>query len=66
VAFLGQRAGAVSAQERRPAADHRAMTPVIAHVGHWYHSLLYLAPLLVLVGIAGSSMLRGTPEDAQD
>ena len=42
------------------------MTPVIAHVGHWYHSLLYLAPLLVLVGIAGSSMLRGTPEDAQD
>jgi hypothetical protein len=22
--------------------------PVLAHVGHWYHALLYLAPVLVL------------------
>ena len=42
------------------------MTPVIAHLGHWYHSLLYLAPLLVLVVLAVSSMLRGTSEDALD
>ena len=42
------------------------MTPVIAHIGHWYHSLLYLAPLLVLVVLALSSLLRGTPEDGLD
>jgi hypothetical protein len=28
------------------------MTFVIAHAGHWYHSLLYLAPLAVLAGLA--------------
>jgi hypothetical protein len=42
------------------------MTPVIAHVGHWYHSLLYLAPLLVLVVLALGSLLRGAPEDSLD
>jgi cytochrome c-type biogenesis protein CcmH/NrfF len=25
------------------------MPLVLAHVGHWYHALLYLAPVLVLV-----------------
>ena len=42
------------------------MTPVLAHFGHWYHSLLYLAPLLVLAVLALGSLLRGTPEDALD
>lgn len=22
---------------------------IIAHVGHWYHSLLYLAPVVIVV-----------------
>ena len=27
-----------------------AMTPVLAHFGHWWQSLLYLAPVIVVVG----------------
>jgi hypothetical protein len=23
--------------------------PPLAHVGHWYHSLLYLAPVVIVV-----------------
>jgi hypothetical protein len=23
--------------------------PPLAHLGHWYHSLLYLAPVLIVV-----------------
>jgi hypothetical protein len=26
-------------------------TPVLAHAGHWFISLAYIAPLLVLVGV---------------
>jgi purine-cytosine permease-like protein len=26
------------------------MTPVLAHFGHWWGSLLYLAPVVVVVG----------------
>jgi cytochrome c-type biogenesis protein CcmH/NrfF len=25
------------------------IAPPFAHLGHWYHSLLYLAPVLVVV-----------------
>jgi hypothetical protein len=42
------------------------MTPVIAHVGHWYHSVLYLAPLLLLVVLALGSVLRGAPGETAD
>ena len=24
------------------------MTPPLAHIGHWYHALLYLAPILIV------------------
>jgi hypothetical protein len=34
------------------------MTPPIAHFGHWYVDLLYLAPLLVVLGALGLSSLR--------
>jgi len=26
------------------------MTPILAHFGHWWQSLLYLAPVVVVVG----------------
>ena len=26
------------------------MTPIVAHVGHWLAELLYLTPVLVIVG----------------
>lgn len=26
------------------------MIPVVAHIGHWYHVLLYLAPVLLVAG----------------
>jgi hypothetical protein len=25
------------------------ISPPLAHLGHWYHSLLYLAPVLIVV-----------------
>jgi cyanate permease len=25
------------------------IAPPLAHLGHWYHSLLYLAPVLIVV-----------------
>jgi hypothetical protein len=34
------------------------MTTVIAHVGHWYHSALYLLPVLVLAVLALGSLPR--------
>lgn len=33
------------------------MTP-LAHAGHWYHSLLYLAPVLVVVLVLWLSSVR--------
>ena len=33
------------------------MTP-FAHVGHWYHAILYLAPVLVVVVALWLSSLR--------
>jgi len=38
------------------------MTLVLAHVGHWFQQLLYLAPLLLLIVLALLSRLRG-PND---
>ena len=26
------------------------MTPIFAHFGHWWQSLLYLAPVVIVVG----------------
>jgi len=26
------------------------MTPPLAHIGHWYHALLYLAPIIIIGG----------------
>jgi hypothetical protein len=43
-------------------ADDRDMMLVFAHAGHWYHSLLYLAPLIVLVGLALAGRLRDPGE----
>jgi hypothetical protein len=34
------------------------MSTVLAHVGHWYHSALYFAPLLVLAVLALGSAVR--------
>jgi cytochrome c-type biogenesis protein CcmH/NrfF len=25
------------------------ISPPLAHLGHWYHSLLYLAPVIIVV-----------------
>jgi hypothetical protein len=38
------------------------MSTVIAHVGHWYHTVLYFAPLLVLAVLALGSALRSRGE----
>jgi hypothetical protein len=40
------------------------MSPVLAHAGHWYHSLLYLLPLIVLVALAISGAVRSSREDS--
>ncbi|MGH2840539.1 MAG: hypothetical protein ACRDKY_06915 [Solirubrobacteraceae bacterium] len=34
------------------------MTPPLAHAGHWLVNLLYLAPLVVVVGALGVQALR--------
>ena len=46
-------------------ADDDPMS-VFAHVGHWYHSVLYFAPLLVLfvLVVLGSRGGDGEPESA--
>jgi hypothetical protein len=45
------------------------MTFPLAHVGHWYHALLYLAPILLIgVGLWWSSRrdAGGEREDGDD
>ncbi len=45
------------------------MTFPLAHVGHWYHALLYLAPILLIgVGLWWSSRrdAGSESEDADD
>jgi cytochrome c-type biogenesis protein CcmH/NrfF len=43
--------------------------PPLAHLGHWYHSLLYLAPVLIVVVVLWVQERRerrrdgGEPED---
>ena len=32
--------------------------PPLAHLGHWYHSLLYLAPVLIVVVVLWVSERR--------
>jgi hypothetical protein len=41
------------------------MTTVIARVGHWYHAVLYFAPLLLLAVLALGGLLRGA-DDAEE
>ena len=39
------------------------MTFTLAHVGHWYHALFYLAPILLIgVGLWWSSRRDAGPE----
>ena len=45
------------------------MTFPLAHVGHWYHALLYLVPILLIgVGLwwSGRRDAGGEREDADD
>ena len=41
------------------------MTPLFAHPGHWLAQLLYLAPVVAMIGALLRARLRGTP-DAED
>ncbi len=49
-------------QAAGPTADHRGMS-VIAHAGHWSHSLLYLAPLIVLLVLIAVGARSGASGD---
>jgi hypothetical protein len=41
----------------------RLVTFTLAHVGHWYHALLYLAPILLIgLGLWWSSRRDAGPE----
>jgi cyanate permease len=36
----------------------------LAHIGHWYHSLLYLAPVAIVVVVLWVSERRESRRDA--
>jgi hypothetical protein len=36
---------------------------VLAHVGHWSHTLLYLAPVAILAGLALAGRSRAADDD---
>ena len=38
---------------------------MIAHIGHWYHSLLYLGPLVILSVLAFVTAARSTGEASE-
>jgi hypothetical protein len=38
----------------------------LAHVGHWYHSLFYLAPVLIVVAVLWFQERRERRRDAAD
>lgn len=40
--------------------------PVLAHFGHWYVSMIYAAPALLLAGGLGISTLRQRRRDATE
>jgi hypothetical protein len=42
------------------------VTPVLAHIGHWYHVLLYLAPVLLVAGGLWYAGKRLPDEDELD
>ena len=42
------------------------MTPVLAHAGHWIANLLYLAPVLVIVGALGLQRWRDKRAGGRD
>jgi hypothetical protein len=49
----------------RSAARRRPMiSPLLAHVGHWYQSLLYLAPVLIVVPVVWVQERRARKHDA--
>jgi len=39
---------------------------VLAHAAHWYHSVLYLAPVLLVVGLLAWQSFRDRRRDPQD
>ena len=39
---------------------------VIAHAGHWLPQLIYLVPLLVLIGVIMTGRIRDRREAAQE
>jgi cytochrome c-type biogenesis protein CcmH/NrfF len=38
----------------------------LAHLGHWYHSLLYLAPVLIVVVVLWVQERRERRRDARE
>ena len=42
------------------------IAPPIAHAGHWLTGLLYLVPLLIVVGMLGVSSLRDRRAEAAE
>jgi hypothetical protein len=40
--------------------------PPLAHLGHWYHSLLYLAPVLIVVVVLWFQERRERARDDDD
>jgi hypothetical protein len=45
--------------------DWAAAAVPLAHAGHWYHSLIYAAPVLVLVLLLGIGTLRDRRKQAR-
>jgi len=39
---------------------------VLAHAAHWYHSVLYLAPVLLVVGLLAWQSFRDRRRDSRD
>jgi hypothetical protein len=42
------------------------MTPLFAHPGHWLAQLLYLAPVVAMIGALLWARYRGTPPVDED
>jgi len=42
------------------------MTPILDHFGHWWQSLLYLAPVVVVVGWLSLQAWRDSRRDDRD
>lgn len=42
------------------------MTPIFAHAGHWITSLIYAAPVVLLVALLGLDHLRNRRRDRDE